>query len=175
MTQDNMEHQKCENQELLDAFRERLRKIKRTPDFLESYIVATHLMFEMTRGIEAMKERNMQKEGLPGPAWLVLVMAYSAEDEKLIASDICSVLSQNKSTTSRIVDVLIEKSFLKREYDTEDRRKIYLYITEEGKQFVDRKMPENATQFSAIWGDIDTDQLIPLMLKALNNLKNIKE
>lgn len=170
-----MEHENFENNELLDAFRERIRKIKCTSECMESYIVATHLMFEITKSIEAMKERNMQKEGLPGPAWLILIMAYSAEDEKLIASDICSVLSQNKSTISRIIDLLIEKNFLKRVYDTEDRRKIYLYITEEGKQFVDKKMPENATQFSAIWEDIDTDKLIPVMLKALSNLKDIQD
>lgn len=132
-------------------------------------ILCGRLIVQIAKNMEKQVEIDMEKDGLVGASWMVLIITYSSEEQKVIASDINETLAQNKSTTSRIIESLIEKQFIVRKPDETDRRKIYLHITDEGKKYVEKKLALHNTYHSKIWEGIDVNILLPQMIKMLEN------
>lgn len=160
----------------LDFFKQKAKKLKQCySKFSEDKLISTRMMFEVTKTIEFNFEEKMALDGLVAACWPVLIMAYSAEGQKIIAADICSALTQNKSTTSRVIDSLIDKGFLKREADNQDRRKIYIYISEEGKQYVEKLLPMYSNFQTELFEGVDLQILQEQLFKMWINVKRIKE
>jgi DNA-binding MarR family transcriptional regulator len=135
----------------------------------EENILCGRLIVQIAKNMERQVEIDMEKDGLVGSSWMVLIITYSSQEQKVIASDICEALAQNKSTTSRIIESLIEKKFIVRKPDEIDRRKVYLHITQEGKKYVETKLALHNTYHSKIWEGIDVNTLLPQMIKMLEN------
>lgn len=160
----------------LDFFKQKARILKQCqPDFSEDKLIATRMMFEITKTIEMYFEELMNADGMISACWPVLMMAYGAEDQRIIATDISCTLVQNKSTTSRIVELLIEKGFLRREADKEDRRKIYLYITEEGKKYMEKLFPIHSEFQNKLFTNVNLDVLKAELSKVWQNVQTLKK
>lgn len=169
----------CRKELNIDSLRQRVRNVKRlngqeTSQVNEDYFIATHLMHDIVKNIGQQFDNSMQEEGLVGAAWMVLMMTYSSEEQKIIATDICENLAQNKSTISRIIESLIEKKFLIRQPDEVDRRKIYLHVTEQGKQYVQKKLIPHGQYQLSLWDGVDIEILLPQLIRFWNNTRKIK-
>jgi DNA-binding MarR family transcriptional regulator len=153
------------NKELsIEYLQQRIQSVKDMNPHMnicENSIITTRLMIQAVKNIEKQIELDMNKDGLVGASWMVLVIAYSSNEQKIIASDICETLGQNKSTTSRIIESLIEKKFVERMADGEDRRKVYLHITNEGKQYVQSKLALHHEYNEKIWKNININEFLP--------------
>lgn len=163
----------CYKKELsVEYFQQRIQNVKDlNPDMIisENHVIAGRLMVQAANNMERQIELNMANDGLVGAAWMVLIIIYSNQEQKVIASDICDSLDQNKSTTSRIIESLIEKQFVIREADSIDRRKTYLHITAEGKIYVEKKLTIYHAYMDKVWEGVDVDALLPQMSKLLAN------
>ncbi|WPX08665.1 MarR family winged helix-turn-helix transcriptional regulator [Anaerocellum danielii] len=67
-----------------------------------------------------------------------VIMVLSENSQPMTMKDIASELGISPSTLTGIVDKLVEKGIVKREPDPQDRRKIQVFLTEEGKNIVEK-------------------------------------
>jgi DNA-binding MarR family transcriptional regulator len=167
----------------LDFLINRIQKIKsNVPNSIgmdEKQIIGCRLLYEITQNMQQDCDNKMEKYGLVGEAWIVLMIVYSSTEEKIIANDICCHLGKNKSTTSRIIESLIQKNLLTRIPDAKDRRQIFLHITEDGKKFINDNILMHTQYNNNLWKGIDMDLFINQLIKIHQNAKeaklNIKE
>lgn len=162
----------CKIELSIDYLQQRISNVRKMNPHLtvaQDYIVASRLMMQAANNIQQQVELDMAKDGLVGAAWMVLMITYSSEEQKVIASDICAALDQNKSTTSRVIDSLIDKQLVNRSADNVDRRKVYLHITPQGKKYVEEKLAIHEKYTQKIWAGIDIHAFLPQVNTLLQN------
>ncbi|WAM31843.1 MarR family winged helix-turn-helix transcriptional regulator [Caldicellulosiruptor naganoensis] len=67
-----------------------------------------------------------------------VIMVLSENSQPMTMKDIASELGISPSTLTGIVDKLVEKELVKREIDLQDRRKVQVFLTENGKNLVEK-------------------------------------
>lgn len=158
-----------------DFLKQRVQKINSVlpsnKNINENHVVGCRLLYEISQNIQQQVDGDMARHGLVGEAWIVLMIVYSSAGEKIIANDICLHLGKNKSTTSRIVDSLIQQNFLTRIPDEKDRRQVFLHITEEGKQFINKNMESYINFHKQLWKGIDMDLFLKQIIQLNINSK----
>jgi DNA-binding MarR family transcriptional regulator len=168
----------CTKELTVDFLKERVQKINlgspTSKTFNESQVIGCRLLYEISQNMQQQVDIDMAQYGLVGEAWIILVIVYSSAQEKIIANDICLHLGKNKSTTSRIVDSLIQKQFLTRMPDEKDRRQVFLHITEEGKQFVNQNMESHIRFHEQLWDGIDMELFLKQIIQLNMNSKQAK-
>ncbi|MFZ5967274.1 MAG: MarR family winged helix-turn-helix transcriptional regulator [Bacillota bacterium] len=73
---------------------------------------------------------------------------------KLSPTELSTILNIQKGSLTTIIKSLINLGLLRKEYDAFDDRKYYLFLTEEGKNFVTDRNQQNVHNFSKIFSDI---------------------
>ena len=104
--------------------------------------------------------------------WVVLHSLYN----KGILSQIALGLecAKDAPTITRILDLLVQKSYVERLSDPEDRRKFLISITEEGRCMVEKILPLLSDFRAQAYMGLDTDELV-LLEKTLNKIyRNIR-
>lgn len=66
----------------------------------------------------------------------VLAFLANCRDIKTIPSDVSKALNMTSPRVSNILNNLEKKEFIKRDFSTIDRRKVYIYITDKGSKYV---------------------------------------
>ncbi len=88
--------------------------------------------------------------------------------------DLCQELPISKSTISKVIDSLVEKGYLVREPDPEDRRAVRIYLTERKEEIEDliRELDQKAENMMLMGFDDDEKEHLRLYLeRILNNLE----
>lgn len=157
-------------------FKEKIKRVHKKlnlEDLSENYIIAAKLNIEVAKKMNEFNEKSMSKDGFVGQAWIILMMIYSSEEE-LCAIDLCDSLGQSKATVSRIIESLKEKNLIDEIENKVDRRKYNLIITTTGENYIKSKIEEHKNFYNTIFKDVDTEKIIPEMLKVLENINNYK-
>ncbi len=96
------------------------------------------------------------------------------EGEVINNREIASRLKLSASRLTRIIDGLVQKGFVVREIDSQDRRNMRLYLSKRGVEFV-KKMNYDYTQIhKEILENIKNEQHYPLV-EAMKNLLSALE
>lgn len=160
----------------LKEFKERINRLSKKNAFFAGPEVFTYKIMQMVSSfIQGHIEKQMAKYGLLGDAWMVLMMVYNSEKEQIISTQVCESLGSNKSTMTRMVDSLIEKGFLEREYDASDRRKIFLKITKAGKKMLESNIESHGKFMREAWNGIDIKIVSQNLEQLLKNLEKLNE
>lgn len=98
------------------------------------------------------------------------VLQYlSGIDGDVIPSEIAKKLKFSRARMSRILDSLESKGYVQRRTDPNDRRRVLVSITEEGRDFAAKKNAESVAslskQLSAL-GEHDAQELVRILNKA---------
>ena len=102
----------------------------------------------------------------------ISILSLLSENNNLIITDIVERLSIKKSQMTASADRLIELGFVKRESLANDRRKISLAITEEGKQVIVEINKEMQNQIAETLVDFSKEEITKMEegLKVLQKL-----
>ncbi len=113
---------------------------RRTPDlpFTESLILRAASI--LGRDINAMIDRVLKPFGLAEPEFRLL-MAVHAHGGSAGAGDLCAALAQSPANLTRISDSLVERGFLSRSLDADDRRRILIALMPAGEELILRLLP----------------------------------
>lgn len=76
--------------------------------------------------------------GVTVEQWRALIPIYTQDG--LTQGQLCEVLSQEKTGVSRLVAALEKRKLIRREAGKQDRRVKSLYITEAGRQLIDKSV-----------------------------------
>jgi DNA-binding MarR family transcriptional regulator len=95
-----------------------------------------HLVGRARSALLTSLDCELEPFGLTGAQFAVL--KYVADGTADTAADLCRTLHYDTGSMTRMLDRLEEKSVLRRERCTQDRRVVYLLITDSGKELLPR-------------------------------------
>ncbi|MCP5420258.1 MAG: MarR family transcriptional regulator [Gammaproteobacteria bacterium] len=90
-----------------------------------------HLIAQVKGRLATAIDAELAPLGITGPQWVTLVQIANGRADT--ASDLCRNSACDTGSMTRMLDRLEQKGFLRRERSAEDRRVVYLRLTEAGK------------------------------------------
>lgn len=163
---------KCPKEFDVSFFENKIKKIKSKlgqKNFDTDFILVTKLILESSKRIHEQINQSMQKEGLVGSAWVVLMIVYSEDTRPIYASDICDFLGESKATVSRVIESLKQKELLVYTQAEGDRRKQSLALTQKGQDFVKLKAQEHGAYYKKLYTGASLKEAKNFLLTILNN------
>ena len=104
--------------------------------------------------------------------WVVLKQI--SENNGSSQVEIGSSTVKDAPTTTRIIDQLVGKNLVSKQLDPEDRRRYMVFVTEKGRQLIERLMPV-VQEYRQVplqgFSATEQKQLISLLQRMLKNLK----
>lgn len=100
------------------------------------------------------------------------------KQEKIIPSVLGRAMDMQKGSLTTLIDSLEEFGFVKREGDCEDRRRLWLFLTPEGEEYISILMDNFQNEFAHIFEKVsreDISKMIESIDFVKSVLKNIKE
>lgn len=82
-----------------------------------------------------------EQHGLSVAEWRIMAILGMERSARLTQKDLCTRTRMDKVQVSRAVKRLLEAGHLRRETDTEDRRRAHLHLTESGRAIYDDVAP----------------------------------
>lgn len=94
--------------------------------------------------------------------------------EKIIVTDIVNILELAPSTVSLTLNSLESKGYIKRTVNKDNRREIYVDLTDKGKKILDKVKIKNRMMVKDLFdylGEEDSEKLIDLLEKMISFLE----
>jgi MarR family transcriptional regulator, multiple antibiotic resistance protein MarR len=110
--------------------------IKAVPGVVDDEMVVGHLIGRARTALLNGLDAELEPFGLTGAQFAVLKNV--ADGIADTAADLCRTMHYDTGSMTRMLDRLEEKSVLRRERGTEDRRVVYLRITASGNELLPR-------------------------------------
>lgn len=130
-------------------------------------------IFQMsTAGLEPVFE----PEGITLTHWLALVSVHLNPDST--CADLARDIAHDKGATTRLVDALVERSWVERNRDDVDRRVVKLSLTDAGECVAQRarlKVMARWNAWLADWSNEDAAELVRLLQKLQATLADASE
>ena len=124
-------------------------------------LVALDVLFALRagmHGLETTLSRWLGSDALTPGRWQVLVVLWSA-DVPLAQRDIVTALKVTRATVSGLIGMLIAEGQVTTTVDPNDRRKVLVELTPNGRQMIERQVRENAAHLRKAFGALTDDEL----------------
>lgn len=141
----------------------------------EDFLQLEHTFTQMKRRMDAEWARDNDL-GINAMQARILVRLFEEGPQK--ASAIADKLQITAGAITGIADKLIDLQYLERERDVEDRRVVYLVLTEKGQQLVERLKVRRAAIMEMMFTGLSPDdvrELTRLFNQVIANMDAVKE
>jgi DNA-binding MarR family transcriptional regulator len=141
----------------------------------EDFLQLEHTFTQMKRRMDAEWARENDL-GINAMQARILVRLFEEGPQK--ASAIADKLQITAGAITGIADKLIDLQYLERERDVEDRRVVYLVLTEKGQQLVERLKVRRAAIMEMMFTGLSPDdvrELTRLFNQVIANMDAVKE
>lgn len=129
------------------------------PAMPQQRIVLNRLCVYMFKALDDVYNQHLASHGLTTGSLLALVMLLGSEDNRLNPCDLSSALVASRTNITRMSDELVAAGWVSRTPCQEDRRRILLSLTAEGRQRLLALLPEIWALVAAQWADFSADEL----------------
>lgn len=102
-------------------------------------------LFELKNSLVGDLGNQVHKHNINRSEFIALISIY--DNEKKSMGELCSDVDLKSGSLTTLIDNLVEKGYVKREFDKNDRRKILVCLTEKGKNFtntISKSFEDNA-------------------------------
>lgn len=123
-------------------------------------------------------EHTLKPFKLNHSEFLTLMILHSSPDGISTPGELCDYASQGATNMTRIGNTLVKRGLIVRVAALEDRRKVRISITPEGRRFVRKMLPALFPRASAMFLGFSTtekNQLNRLLRKLAHNLDHLEE
>jgi len=134
------------------------------------------LAADVSRLMRTIFDRRVRQLGLTRPQWLALVRVQRRPGAS--QSELADMMEMEKAPAGRIVDRLVEKGWLQRRPDPNDRRINRVYLTELGERVYAVIRPTSEATVADALSDLpaaEQERLIALMTRVKARLVEIAE
>ncbi len=134
------------------------------------------LATDVSRLMRTIFDRRVRQLGLTRPQWLALVRVQRRPGAS--QSELADMMEMEKAPAGRIVDRLVEKGWLQRRPDPNDRRINRVYLTDLGERVYAAIRPTSEATVADALSDLpaaDQERLIALMTRVKARLVEIAE
>lgn len=95
-----------------------------------------NIMFHDINGFKPLEEVNPL--GLNKTQGKTLFILHSEEEMNM--SRFCRILNMEKGSFTSVIDSLVDKDLVLRQRDNDDRRKVYIRLSEKGKDYIEKEI-----------------------------------
>ncbi|MEJ0100655.1 MAG: MarR family transcriptional regulator [Pseudomonadota bacterium] len=131
-------------------------------------VLLARAMVMLGRDFNTLLERELKPSGLAEAEFRLLMALYS-HGGSASAGDVCGALAQSPANLTRISDTLVERGFISRSPDLEDRRRMLLTLQPAGEKLVHALIPRIGPGIGAAFASFSAGE----KLKLLESLKRV--
>lgn len=154
------------------------RMAERMPSMPGHDVLLVRLLMMSGNTVADELENLLRPHGLNESEFRTLVILFSSPDGSAFPSELCQFATQKPTNMTRITNDLVERGLITRMPSEQDRRRVVLSITEQGRQFARRLLPILFPSVSALLADFSDEEkgeLGRLLTKLVHNLDNLLE
>lgn len=150
---------------------------RRRPGMPRDRVVLNRLFFFVFKELDEAYNRRLAEYGLNSSTFLALAMLLSSEDKLLNPSDLSDALIASRTNVTRLADELVSAGWVARKPSMEDRRRVELSLTEDGRKLIMKVLPMMWKLIERQWADFsptevaEFDRLLRKMLAGLSRFK----
>lgn len=130
------------------------------------YLMEQTIVYTRLKGAQFFNQLNL---GITIDQFVALDSICTNPD--ICQRDLSKLILKDRSNTGRILNILEEKEFITRAVETKGKRLVKkIYITEKGKELVEKSIPRLRSAFSQVFEDI-TDEEFEILRVIISKLK----
>jgi len=146
-------------------------RCKEGDGFMEIYSNLGYLLNTSARLIKRKMDKQLENYRITTAQWVVLKLLDSKD--KLTQAEIAELLIADRATVGAVIDKLIQKEYLDKELNPEDRRSYIVFLTKKSRKII-RKIEEKEKKviLEALEGfnQDETRVLFDVLNRIINNL-----
>ncbi len=140
-------------------------------------IVLTRLSMHIYNKLLETRNSMLKSRGINETLFNALITVYARKDQCIQPSELSLALGSSRTNATRIADELEKRGWIARKESNNDRRCLYLHLTEGGLEFLAEILPPQHQNLHALWEvftDDELQQLETLQRKFLTHLDKIE-
>jgi MarR family transcriptional repressor of emrRAB len=126
--------------------------------------------------LQAELEAKLKPHRLNDSEFLALMILFSSPDGSSTPGELCEYTSQGATNMTRIANALVQRKLITRGASKQDRRRVVLHITAEGRRFVRKMLPTLFPRlglFFAGFSRAELDSFDRLLRKLADNIDHM--
>lgn len=152
------------------------RIAEHVPELPLTDVILARLIMMSGAGVAEALERELRPLGLNEPEFRTLAVIFSSPDGHAFPSEVCQLATQKPTNMTRIIDGLVRRDLVTRTPSAEDRRRIIIQLTPEGRRLTRKTLPKlfaNAERLFTGFTAKERQQFDALLQKLIDNLDAI--
>ena len=153
------------------------RIARQLPGMPQDRVVLNRLCFYVFRELDDVYNQHLASFGLNSSNFLALAMILSSEDNRLNPCHLSDALIASRTNITRLADDLVGAGWVTRTPSTEDRRRVDLSLTPDGRTLILKTLPVIWKRIEQQWTDFspaevaEFDRLLRKMLAGLGRFR----
>ena len=146
----------------------------RLPEFSEQQTQVGRLLRIVTERLSDHLNENLKVLGINENLWFAMMSVYVSPNSEILPSRLSDMMDLTRTSATRLSDEMVERGWVERHINQQDRRQIVLKLTPEGEAFIQKVWPQVSSKSGEAWQDFtneDYAQLQYLLSKLLNRLE----
>ncbi|SHF71448.1 MarR family winged helix-turn-helix transcriptional regulator [Ornithinibacillus halophilus] len=120
---------------------------------LKAFVV----LMKASKSLQEQVKKDISNHGMKTSDFAVLEALY--HKGKQTVREISEAVLINTGSITYVIDKLENKNYVERRHCSEDRRVVYIHITEEGKQIMDEIFPKHQKVIEQMFNGVNSEEL----------------
>ena len=152
------------------------RIARQLPGMPQDRVVLNRLFFYVFKELDDVYNQHLSAYGLNSSTFLALAMILSSQDNRLNPCHLSDALIASRTNVTRLADELVAAGWVDRSPSTQDRRRVELSLTPDGRKLILKVLPLIWERIEQQWIDFspaevaEFDRLLRKMLAGLGRL-----
>lgn len=146
---------------------------ERLPEFSEPQAQISRLLRVVTERLSGNLNESLKEFGINENLWFAVMAVYVSPDSEILPSRLSDLMDLTRTSATRLSDDMVERGWVERHINQQDRRQIVLKLTAEGEAFIQKVWSQIANRDQNVWeafAEEDYAQLHHLLSKLLTRL-----
>ena len=146
---------------------------ERLPEFSEPQAQISRLLRVVTERLSGNLNESLKEFGINENLWFAVMAVYVSPDSEILPSRLSDLMDLTRTSATRLSADMVERGWVERHINQQDRRQIVLKLTAEGEAFIQKVWPQIANRDQNVWeafAEEDYAQLHHLLSKLLTRL-----
>lgn len=139
-------------------------RVQRDKNFPYQEVLLTRLCMHMQGKLLENRNKMLKKQGINETLFMALIILESQENYLIQPSELSSALGSSRTNATRIADELEKRGWIERQECGNDRRCLYLHLTESGLRFLKEVLPPQHSSLHFLWSTLTGEEKSQLEL-----------
>lgn len=152
-------------------------RASRQEDFPYQEILLTRLCMHLQTKLLENRNKMLKAQGINETLFMALITLESQVDHSIQPSELSSALGSSRTNATRIADELEKRGWIERRESNNDRRCLYLHLTDKGHEFLCEILPPQHSCLHHLWSFLtpaEKEQLEQITRKLLARIDQME-